>query len=48
MGSWWQRDVIDVGKWPLMLCFVSYVVTFALTRGITRLSRPTSAWARHG
>jgi hypothetical protein len=39
MISWWQRDVIAAGKLPLMLCFVSFVVTFASTRTITRLIR---------
>jgi len=37
--SWWHRDVIAAGKLPLMLCFVSFVVTFASTRAITRLIR---------
>jgi hypothetical protein len=31
--------VIDSGKWPLMLCFLSFVLTFLVTRGITRLIR---------
>src|SRR5580692_12284429 len=39
MLSWWQRDVIAAGKLPLMLCFVSFVITFASTRTITRLIR---------
>ncbi len=39
MLSWWHRDVIAAGKLPLMLCFVSFVVTFASTRTITRLIR---------
>jgi hypothetical protein len=39
MFSWWHRDVIAAGKLPLMLCFVSFVVTFASTRTITRLIR---------
>jgi hypothetical protein len=39
MLSWWHRDVIAAGKLPLMLCFVSFVVTFVSTRGITRLIR---------
>ncbi len=36
---WWQRDVIAAGKLPLMLCFVSFVLTFVSTRAITRLIR---------
>ncbi len=39
MVSWWHRDVIAAGKLPLMLCFVSFVVTFVSTRTITRLIR---------
>ena len=39
MLSWWHRDVIASGKLPLMLCFVSFVVTFVSTRTITRLIR---------
>src|ERR1700748_97927 len=39
MVSWWPRDVIAAGKLPLMLCFVSFVVTFVSTRTITRLIR---------
>lgn len=39
MHVWWQRDVIDAGKLPLMLCLVSFVVTFVTTRTITRLIR---------
>jgi hypothetical protein len=39
MLSWWHRDVIAAGKLPLMLCLVSFVVTFASTRTITRLIR---------
>jgi hypothetical protein len=37
--SWWQQDVVDAGKWPLMLCFLTFVTTFLVTRGITRLIR---------
>lgn len=37
--SWWQQDVVDAGKWPLMLCFLAFVTTFLATRGITRLIR---------
>jgi hypothetical protein len=39
MGSWWHRDVMVAGKLPLMLCFLAFVVTFAITRTITRLIR---------
>jgi hypothetical protein len=39
MASWWHRDVIAAGKLPLMLCFLAFVVTFGLTRTITRMIR---------
>jgi hypothetical protein len=39
MASWWQRDVIAAGKLPLMLCFLAFVTTFAVTRMITRMIR---------
>jgi len=39
MASWWHRDVIAAGKLPLILCFLAFVVTFVLTRTITRLIR---------
>ena len=39
MLSWWHRDVIAADKLPLMLCFVSFVVTFVSTRAITRMIR---------
>jgi hypothetical protein len=39
VGGWWQRDVVEAGKLPLMLCFLAFVLTFLTTRGITRLIR---------
>jgi hypothetical protein len=39
MDRWWHRDVIEAGKLPLMLCFLAFVLTFAITRTITRLIR---------
>ena len=39
MASWWHRDVIAAGKLPLILCFLAFVVTFVLTRTITRMIR---------
>jgi hypothetical protein len=39
MASWWHRDEIAAGKLPLMLCFLAFVLTFMLTRTITRLIR---------
>ncbi len=39
MHSWWQRDIIDPGKLPLLVCFAAFVITFLTTRGITRAIR---------
>ena len=39
VAHWWHYDIIAAGKLPLMLCFLSFVVTFAVTRTITRLIR---------
>ncbi len=39
MDRWWQRDVIGAHKLALMVCFVAFVVTFLITRGITRAIR---------
>jgi hypothetical protein len=39
VDGWLQQDLVDAGKWPLMLCFLAFVVTFVATRGITRLIR---------
>jgi hypothetical protein len=39
VGSWWSRDIVEAGKLPLTLCFLAFVVTFVVTRSITRLIR---------
>ncbi len=39
LNSWWQSDIVDGYKGPLMLSFVAFVVTFLTTRTITRLIR---------
>ena len=39
MGGWWQREIVDPGKLPLLLCFAAFVVTFLTTRFITRMIR---------
>jgi hypothetical protein len=39
MGDWWQHDVVEAGKLPLLLCSAAFVVTFLVTRGITRMIR---------
>lgn len=39
LGNWWQMDVVDGYKGPLLLSFVAFVVTFVTTRTITRMIR---------
>ena len=39
VGDWWQDDIIDAGKLPLLLCTLSFLVTFAVTRIIVRSIR---------
>jgi hypothetical protein len=37
--GWLERNIIEPGKLPLLLALVSFVLTFVITRGITRLIR---------
>lgn len=39
IDGWWQHDVIDGHKGPLLLSLCAFVVTFLITRTITRLIR---------
>ncbi|MFI1563328.1 hypothetical protein ACH4ZX_09705 [Streptomyces sp. NPDC020490] len=39
MGHWWERNVIEPGKLPLLLALTAFVLTFLITRTITRLIR---------
>ncbi len=39
LSDWWQFDVVDGYKGPLLLSFTAFVVTFVTTRTITRLIR---------
>jgi hypothetical protein len=39
VGSWWERNVVEPGKLALLVCFGAFVVTFVVTRAITRLIR---------
>jgi hypothetical protein len=39
LDAWWQNEVVDGYKGPLLLSFVAFVVTFVATRTITRLIR---------
>lgn len=39
LNEWWQHEVVDGYKGPLLLSFTAFVVTFVTTRSITRLIR---------
>jgi hypothetical protein len=39
LSDWWQYEVVDGYKGPLLLSFTAFVVTFVTTRTITRLIR---------
>jgi len=39
LSEWWQAEVVDGYKGPLLLSFTAFVVTFLTTRTITRLIR---------
>lgn len=39
LNLWWQHEVVEGYKGPLLLSFAAFVITFVTTRGITRLIR---------
>ncbi|MBX7548689.1 hypothetical protein [Streptomyces sp. NPDC004232] len=39
MGHWWERNILEPGKLPLLLALAAFVLTFLVTRVITRLIR---------
>jgi hypothetical protein len=39
VGGWWQRNIAEPGKAPLLLCLLAFVSTFLTTRTIVRLIR---------
>ncbi|MHC3474537.1 hypothetical protein ACYF6T_38400 [Streptomyces sp. 7R007] len=39
MGHWLQRNIVEPGKLPLLLALTAFVLTFLVTRVITRLIR---------
>jgi adenosylcobinamide-GDP ribazoletransferase len=39
MGHWLQRNIIEPGKLPLLLALSAFVLTFLITRVVTRLIR---------
>ncbi|GHH94672.1 hypothetical protein [Streptomyces capillispiralis] len=39
MGHWWERNILEPGKLPLLLALAAFVLTFLITRVVTRLIR---------
>ncbi|MFD6880082.1 MULTISPECIES: hypothetical protein [unclassified Streptomyces] len=39
MGDWWYRNILEPGKLPLLLALSAFVLTFTITRVITRMIR---------
>ncbi|WP_245240580.1 hypothetical protein [Streptomyces spiramenti] len=39
MGSWWDQDIVEAGKLPLLFGLTAFLVTFAVTRTVTRMIR---------
>lgn len=39
MGHWFDRNIVEPGKLPLLLALAAFVLTFAITRVITRMIR---------
>ncbi|MEU8504365.1 hypothetical protein AB0C40_06425 [Streptomyces brevispora] len=39
MGHWFDKNIVEPGKLPLLLALASFVLTFAITRVITRMIR---------
>ncbi|MFE9400935.1 hypothetical protein ACFYNY_04060 [Streptomyces sp. NPDC006530] len=39
MGHWFYRNITEPGKLPMLLALAAFVVTFVVTRSITRLIR---------
>lgn len=39
MGHWFYANIVEPGKLPLLLALTSFVLTFLITRSITRLIR---------
>ncbi|TGB16262.1 hypothetical protein [Streptomyces sp. MZ04] len=39
MADWWETNIVEPGKLPLLLALLSFVATFLVTRTITRLIR---------
>jgi hypothetical protein len=39
MGNWFEANIVEAGKLPMLLALASFVLTFLITRTVTRLIR---------
>ncbi|MDT0444105.1 hypothetical protein [Streptomyces johnsoniae] len=39
MECWWERNIVEPGKLPLLLALAAFICTFLVTRAVTRLIR---------
>ncbi|WP_267241143.1 hypothetical protein [Streptomyces sp. PR69] len=39
MGDWFYRNIVEPGKLPTLLALTSFILTFLITRAVTRLIR---------
>jgi hypothetical protein len=39
VADWWQQDIVEAGKLPLLLTTISFIVTFVVTRVVVRMIR---------
>ncbi|WP_432096917.1 hypothetical protein [Streptomyces sp. bgisy100] len=39
MGHWWEHNIGEPGKLPLLLALTAFILTFLITRSITRMIR---------
>ena len=39
MEDWWYRNIVEPGKQPLLFALLAFVLTFAITRCVTRMIR---------
>ncbi|MBL1096947.1 hypothetical protein [Streptomyces coffeae] len=37
MGQWWERNIVEPGKLPLLLALASFILSFVIVRTITRM-----------
>ncbi|WP_240796236.1 hypothetical protein [Streptomyces sp. RFCAC02] len=37
--DWWERNIVDAGKLPMLLALLAFIVTWLVTRCVTRMIR---------